>query len=38
MNHLKAIEKVLKYLGYTLDYRQYCASYPRVLEGYNDAY
>ena len=38
MNHLKAIEKVLKYLGYTLDYGQYCASYPRVLEGYSDAY
>jgi hypothetical protein len=38
MEHLKAIEKVLKYFGYTLDYGQYYVGYPTVLEGYSDAY
>jgi len=38
MEHLKAIEKVLKYFRYTLDYEQYYVGYPTVLEGYSDVY
>jgi hypothetical protein len=38
MDHLKTIKKVFKYLRFTLDNGQYCASYPIVLEGYGDAY
>jgi hypothetical protein len=32
MDHLKAIEKVLKYFRYTLDYERYYAGYTTVLE------
>jgi hypothetical protein len=38
MDHLKTIKQVFKYLRFTLDNGQYCASYPIVLEGYGDAY
>ncbi|GKD12666.1 zinc finger, CCHC-type containing protein [Tanacetum coccineum] len=35
--HWQAIQRVLKYLKKTMDYRLTYTSYPSVLEGYNDA-
>nr|GEV94668.1 zinc finger, CCHC-type [Tanacetum cinerariifolium] len=35
--HLQAIQRVLKYLKKTMDYRLVYSGYPSVLEGYTDA-
>ncbi|GKF68572.1 hypothetical protein Tco_0198251, partial [Tanacetum coccineum] len=35
--HWKAIQRVLKYLKKTIDYRLMYTGYPSVLEGYTDA-
>nr|GEX86362.1 zinc finger, CCHC-type [Tanacetum cinerariifolium] len=35
--HWQAIQRVLKYLKKTMDYRLVYSGYPSVLEGYNDA-
>ncbi|GJW10189.1 zinc finger, CCHC-type containing protein [Tanacetum coccineum] len=35
--HWQAIQRVLKYLNKTMDYKLICTGYPSVLEGYIDA-
>lgn len=37
MDHQKAINRVLKYLRYTLDYELHYIDYSTILEGYSDA-
>jgi len=37
MDHYKAINRVLKYLRYTLDYELHYIDYSTILEGYSDA-
>ena len=36
-DHWKALERVMRYLRGTMNYRIHYTGYPRVLEGYNDS-
>ena len=36
-DHWKALERVMRYLKGTMDYRIHYTGYPRVLEGYSDS-